>query len=167
MLYLKDADSKSRLRFFKFRLQNPFLGKFGPKNSKLSILSENQYTWYLRNVDSKSGWRVLKFRPQNPFLGKFGLKKSKLSVFRENWHAWHLDDADSYSSNSFPNYQPQIHFWANGLKKVKLLVLPENLQTHTCTHNISKMLIYQLYQISDLNLDADSYSGINFLKFQT
>ena len=39
--YFGEADSKSRLRFLKFRPQNQFLGKFGPKNSKLSILSEN------------------------------------------------------------------------------------------------------------------------------
>ena len=30
-------DSESRLRFLKFRPQNPFFGKFGPKNSKLSL----------------------------------------------------------------------------------------------------------------------------------
>ena len=46
--HLKDADSESRLRFLKFRPQNPFLGKFGSKNSKLSVLSENWYTWYLK-----------------------------------------------------------------------------------------------------------------------
>ena len=37
-------DSESRLRFLKFRPQNPFLGKFGPKNSKLFVLSENWCT---------------------------------------------------------------------------------------------------------------------------
>ena len=42
--YFGGVDSESRLRFLKFRLQNPFLGKFGPKNSKLSILSENWCT---------------------------------------------------------------------------------------------------------------------------
>ena len=42
------ADSKSRLRFLKFRPQNSFLDKFGPEDSKLSILSENWYTWYLK-----------------------------------------------------------------------------------------------------------------------
>ena len=31
-MYLKDADSKSRLRFLTFGRQNPFLGKFVPKN---------------------------------------------------------------------------------------------------------------------------------------
>ena len=42
--YFGGVDSKSRLRFLKFRPQNPFLGKFGPKNSKLSVLSENWCT---------------------------------------------------------------------------------------------------------------------------
>ena len=38
------VDSKSRLRFLKIRSQNLFLGNFGPKNSKLSVLSENMCT---------------------------------------------------------------------------------------------------------------------------
>ena len=42
--YLKDADSQSRLRFLKIRLQNLFLGEFKPKHSKLSVLSENWCT---------------------------------------------------------------------------------------------------------------------------
>ena len=75
---------------------NFLLGKFGPKKSKMSVLTENWYTWYLGSADSESGLRFLKFRPQNPVLGKFGPKKSKLSVFPENWHGWHLDEADSY-----------------------------------------------------------------------
>ena len=42
--YIGDVNSESRLRFLKSRPQNPFLGKFGPKKSKLSVLSENWYT---------------------------------------------------------------------------------------------------------------------------
>ena len=42
--YLKHVDSKSRHRFWKYRPQNPFLGKFGSKNLKLSLMSENWYT---------------------------------------------------------------------------------------------------------------------------
>ena len=38
--YIGGAQSESRLRFMKFRSQNPFLGKFGPKISKMSVLSE-------------------------------------------------------------------------------------------------------------------------------
>ena len=34
---LGDADSESGLRFLKFQPQNPFLGKFRPKKSKLSV----------------------------------------------------------------------------------------------------------------------------------
>ena len=98
--------TKSRLRFLKFRPQNQFLIKVGPKNSKLFVLSENWWPQYLKDADSKPGLRIFKFRPQNTFLGKFWSKKSKLFVFPKNWHAWHLDDADSYSSISFQNYQP-------------------------------------------------------------
>ena len=35
--YIGGVDSKSRLWFLKFLPQNPFLRKFGPKNSKLKI----------------------------------------------------------------------------------------------------------------------------------
>ena len=38
--YLGSADSESGLRFLKFWPQNPFFGKFGPKKSKLSVLTE-------------------------------------------------------------------------------------------------------------------------------
>ena len=39
--YLGDVDSRSGLRFFKFRPQNLFLGKLGLKKWKMSILLEN------------------------------------------------------------------------------------------------------------------------------
>ena len=87
--------------------------KFRPKNSKLSILTENWLARELRVAKSKSGLSFLKFGPQNPFLGKFVPKKSKLSVLPENWHTWYLEDADFYSNISFPNLHPYIHFWAN------------------------------------------------------
>ena len=82
------------------------MGKFGPKESKLYVLTQNWYTWNLGSADSDSGLRFLKFRPLNPFLGKFGPKKSKLSVFPENWYALHLDDADPYFNISFLNFRP-------------------------------------------------------------
>ena len=54
------ADSESKLRFLKFQPQNPFLGKFGPKNSELSVLSENWSTQYLKDANSESRLRFLK-----------------------------------------------------------------------------------------------------------
>ena len=63
--------SEFGLRFLKFRPQNPFLGKFAPKTSGLSISSENWHIWYLGGADSVlSGLRFLKFRPQNLFLSR-------------------------------------------------------------------------------------------------
>ena len=38
------------------------MGKFGPKKSKLSVLTENWHTWYLGSADSESGLGFLKFR---------------------------------------------------------------------------------------------------------
>ena len=83
--YLGGVDSKSRFRLLIFWSQNPFLGKFGPKNWRLFVLSKNWCTKYLKDVDSKSRFIFLKFRPQNSFLGKFGPKHSKLSLLSENW----------------------------------------------------------------------------------
>ena len=82
--YLGNADSKSGLKVLKFRPQNPFLGKFGSKNLKLLVLSENWCMLYLKDADSKSRLIFFKFRLQNPFLGKFGRKNSKLSILVHN-----------------------------------------------------------------------------------
>ena len=89
------------------------IGQFRPKNSKLSILTENWYIWHSGGADSKSRHRFLKLRPQNSFLGKFGPKKSELSFLPENRHKWCLEDPDSYFNIGFLNFQPKIHFWAN------------------------------------------------------
>ena len=43
--YIGGLHCESRLRFLKFRPQNSFLGKFGSKNSKLFVLSENWYKY--------------------------------------------------------------------------------------------------------------------------
>ena len=50
--YLGGADSKFGLRFLKSRPKNPFMGKFGPKKSKKSVLPENRHTEYLDDADS-------------------------------------------------------------------------------------------------------------------
>ena len=95
--------------------------KFRPKNSKLSILTENWFTWYLGGADSEYRLRISKFRPQTPFLGKFGPKRTKLSVLSGYWHAWYLKDADAYSYISFVNFQTKIHFRQIWAKKVKVV----------------------------------------------
>ena len=40
--------------FSQFPTLNPFLDKFGPKNSKFFILTKNWHTWYIENADSYS-----------------------------------------------------------------------------------------------------------------
>ena len=46
---------------FQFLTENPFLDKFGSKNSKLPILSEYWYTWYIEDSDSYSNNSFLNF----------------------------------------------------------------------------------------------------------
>ena len=43
-----------RYYFFQFATLNPFLNKFGPKNSKLFILTKNWDTWYIEDADCYS-----------------------------------------------------------------------------------------------------------------
>ena len=87
--------------------------KFRPKNSNLSILTQNRHVREHGDTDSKSGFNFWKFGPWNLFLGKFGPKKWKFSVLTENWHTEYLEDADSYSVISFLNFLSEIYFWAN------------------------------------------------------
>ena len=54
MWYLGGSGSGFGLKFLKFRPQNPFWGKFGPKKSKLSVLPENWHTEYLEDDDAHS-----------------------------------------------------------------------------------------------------------------
>ena len=135
--YIGGADSEFRLRFLKFRSQNSFLGKFGPKNSKLSVLSENWYSYYLKDADSESRLGFLKVWPQNLFLSKFGPKNSKLSVLSKNWYTWYLKDADSYSKISFLNFKSWFPSWANLGQKIQRCLFCLKIGIH----GISRMLI--------------------------
>ena len=47
----------------KFPTLNPFLDKFGSKNSKLFILTENWHTWYIEDADSYSDNSFLNCQP--------------------------------------------------------------------------------------------------------
>ena len=42
---------------------NPFLDKFGPKNSKLFTVTENWHTWYIEDADSYSDNSFLNCEP--------------------------------------------------------------------------------------------------------
>ena len=49
--------------FSQFATLNPFLDKFGPRNSKLFILTKNWHTWYIEGADSYSDNKFLKCQP--------------------------------------------------------------------------------------------------------
>ena len=57
------------------------MGIFGPKKSKLSVLTENWYTWYIGSADSEFRLRFVKFRPQISSLGKFRSKNQSYPFF--------------------------------------------------------------------------------------
>ena len=51
------------LNFWNSNLKIQYLGKFGSKNSKLSVLPKNWHTWYLEDVDSYSNIRFQNLQP--------------------------------------------------------------------------------------------------------
>ena len=102
--YLNDADSYSKILI---QILISFLGKFGPKLSKLSVSTENWQIQCLENADSESRLRFLKFRPQNPPKIQncpFCLEISAQGISRMLILNPDLD---------FSNFDPKIHFCAN------------------------------------------------------
>ena len=91
--------------FYEFPTFNSFLGKSGPKKSKLFILSKSWHTWSLEDADSYFNICFLNFKLKIHFLAKFGSRKSNLSILPENWHTWDLEDVNSYSKISFLNFK--------------------------------------------------------------
>ena len=91
-----------RIQTLKFRPQNPFLGKFGSKYSKFSVLSENWCTEYLKDADSKSRVRFLKLWPQNSFVRNLGPKiQIRSSCLKIGTH----------SISRMLIRHPDLHFW--------------------------------------------------------
>ena len=100
--YLGGADSEFGLRFLKFRLQNPFLDKFGPKNSKLFVLPQNCFF-------------CLKF-----LFGQIWTKTVKIACFLKKFEYMVLEDADSYSNICFFNFELKFHFWPSLSQKSQI-----------------------------------------------
>ena len=123
--------------FLKFRPQNPFLGKFGPKYSKLSVLPENWCTYISRILILNPDLDFWNFDPKIHFSANFSpkiqscpfcLKIGALSISRILIPNPDLD---------FWNFDLKIHFWAN--------LGPKSQSCPFClkigTHGISRMLI--------------------------
>ena len=89
---LGGADSKSGHSFLKFGPRNPFLGKFGPKKSMLSVLPENWHTESLEDADSYSLISFLNFLPEVYFRANLG-RKSQSCLFCLKigiWDIWRM-----------------------------------------------------------------------------
>ena len=117
------------------------MGKFGPKKSKLSVLTENWYTWYLGSADSESGLRFLKFRPQNPFSSNMGQKGQSCPFFLKiGMHGIltmliHIQTFFSeISFSEFPTLNPFLGKF--GPNKSKLSSLAENWHTE-CLNDVN------------------------------
>ena len=101
--YIGGADSKSRLRFLKFR--HPKIHFWTNLVRKVVFFS-----WKLAQMVCRGCWFLFRhwlpaFPTRNPFLGKFLAKNLKLSVLSENCHTWYLEDADSSCEFSFLSFK--------------------------------------------------------------
>ena len=85
--------------------------KFRPKNSKLSILTENWHIWYLGGVDSES--RFLKFQPQDPFWANLGPKRQNCPFCLKIGTHGISRMLILIPTLVFWNSDPKIDFWAN------------------------------------------------------
>ena len=61
-LSFRGGDFESEIRFLIFQSQNPFLGQFVSKRSKLFVLPENWHTWYLKDANSYFNLSFLNFQ---------------------------------------------------------------------------------------------------------
>ena len=147
---LGGADSDySGLRFLKFRPQNPFLGKLGPKKWKLSVLPENWHIWYLGGTDSASRLRLPRFRPQNPFSANLGRKIQSCSLCLE---------VGMQSISKMLILIPTLVFWISNTKSTFMQVWDKKVK--------AVRFAWKLAHTQYLE-DADSFFDISFVKFQT
>ena len=80
--------------FSELRSLNNFLDKFGPKNSKLFVLTNSWHTWYIEDADSYSDnsffhfWVNLGWKSQSClFCLKIG---TRTHTHRVSWRRWFL-----------------------------------------------------------------------------
>ena len=92
--------------FSQFPTLNPFLDKFGPKNSKLFILTKNWHIWMLILIQTIIFWIA---NPKSIF-GQIWAEKVKAVCFawklaHTHIHTQYLKDVDSYFDTSFLKFQ--------------------------------------------------------------
>ena len=76
------------------------MDKFGQKNSKLFILTQNCHKWYIEDADSYS---------DNSFKFIFGqILAEKVKVKDTHIHTQFVEDVDSYFDISFLKFQTLI-----------------------------------------------------------
>ena len=131
--YIAGANSKSRLRYLKFRYQNPFLGEIGLKISNLSVCSNGISRMLIPNPDLHF-WNSY---PKIHFLAKLASKfQNCLFCLKSGSHGISRmlipkPDLD------FWNFDPKSHFWANLGPKSRSCVFWLKIGTH----GIWRMLI--------------------------
>ena len=133
--YLGGANSKSTLTFLKFRFQNSFLGKLGPKKGKLSILPENWHTSYLEDDYSYSNISFLNLQLQIHFWANLGHKgQSCLSCLKiDTWSMMRmliLIPTLIFSISNPKSIFRQI--WAEKVKIIMFMILFPSNRLHYC-----------------------------------
>ena len=121
------------------------------RKSKLFVLAENWHIEYLEDANFYSDISFSQFPTLNPFLGKFKPKKVKIITFIITFMIFFPPNRLHYCD--LRHRVPYVVFMFCELvilqkKKSKMFVLPENWHTEYLE-------------------DADSYSEIGFLNFQS
>ena len=136
------------------------MGIFGPKKSKLSVLTENWYTWYIGSADSEFRLRFVKFRPQIPSLGKFRSKNQSYPFFLKIGAHGILKMLILIPTLVFWISDPQSIFGKTWTKKVKVVQFGWKL-----SHRVSRRcwFLFQHYfsQFSILNSFLDKFGSKN------
>ena len=129
------------------------MGKFGPKNSKLSSLAENLHTEYLDNVDSYSDITFPSFEPKSFFWTNLGQKiQNCLFSLKIGTHGILM----------MLILIPTIVFWIANPKSIFGQIWAEKVKAVCFAWKLAHMHIHTQYLE-----DVDSYFDISFLKFQT
>ena len=117
------------------------MGKFGPKKSKLSSLTENWHTESPDDINSYFNIIFLSFKPYILFCTNFGRKIQSCSFWLKIGTNGISRMLILIATIVFWIANPRSTFGQIWAEKVKAVCFAWKLAQRTCTHSMSKMLI--------------------------
>ena len=95
------------------------MGKFGPKKSKLSVLTENWHTWYLGSADSESGLSFWNSDSKIHFWANLGQKSQNCLFYLK---------IGTHVISTFLILVPILVFWISKPKSIFVQIRIEKLK---------------------------------------